>query len=94
LYRADRGAQVTPDARLFDDLDNGLPFRVARFPFPVSRFPFQTPDGLVSTVLTSGPAQLALNALVLIDVREQVVVEIELFPFRNAGESAATDLGE
>src|SRR5256885_494009 len=54
----------------------------------------QAPDRLVCAILARGPAQLALDALVLIDVGEQVVVEIEVFPLRDAWERSAADVRE
>src|SRR5207302_7255215 len=87
LHRTHGRAQIAAHAGLLDDLHH-------RTTFPVSRFPSQTPNGLVRSVLTRRPAQLALDALVLIDVGEQVVVEIEILPLRDAGERAAADVRE
>src|SRR6266576_1130510 len=77
LDRADGSAQITPNARFLDDLDHRSAI-VAR----------QAPNGLMRAVLAGSPAQLALDALVLIDMREEVVVEIEVFPLRDPGQTS------
>ena len=83
LHRAHRSAQITPNARFLDDLHDG-PAIIAR----------QAPDRLMRAVFTRGPAQLALDAFVLIDVREQVVIQVEVFPLRDARERPAADVRE
>src|SRR5262245_16472777 len=65
LHGAHRRAEIASHARLFDDLDHRSP--------PVAAW--QPPDRLMCAVLTRGPAQLALDARILIDVREQMIVE-------------------
>src|SRR5467141_3513469 len=83
LHRTYGSAQIAPDAGFLDDF-NDRPAVVAR----------QAPDRLMRAVLARGPAQLALDAFVLVDVREQMVVEIEVFPLGAARERAATDVRE
>src|SRR2546422_10082475 len=83
LHGTDRRAEIAAHAGLFDDLDNRSAI-----------VPRQAPDRLMRAVLARGPAQLALDAFVLIDVGEQMVVEIELLPLRDSGQSAPPHVGE
>src|SRR2546423_15367942 len=72
LYGAHGRAEIAPYARLVDDLDDDVAFAVARFA------PLVAPNGLMRAVLARRPAQLAVDALVLIELREQMKVEIEI----------------
>src|SRR5438874_885617 len=88
LNGANQRAEIAPNAGLFDDLDHWTTF-------PVSRFSsLEPPDRLMRAILARRPAQLALNAFVLIDVSQQMIVEIEIFPLRDARQPAAANVGE
>src|SRR5206468_6398342 len=88
LHRANRRAEIASHTGFLDDLHHWPTF-------PVSRIPsLEAPNSLVGTVLTGGPTQLALDAFVLIDVGEQVIVEIELFPLRDARQRPAAYVGQ
>src|SRR2546423_9074643 len=88
LNGANQRAEIAPNAGLFDDLDHWTTF-------PVSRFSsLEPPDRLMRAILARRPAQLALNAFVLIDVSQQMIVEIEIFPLRDARQRAAANVGE
>src|SRR5439155_12104876 len=77
--RADLAAQVAADTGFVNDLDNRR-----------SIVPLVPPNRLVCAVLARGPAQLAADALVVVDARDQVIVEIELFPLRDVRYGAPT----
>src|SRR6266850_3047949 len=66
LHGANHCAEITTHTGFFDDFHD-RPAIIAR----------QPPDRLMRAVLARGPAQLALDAFVLIDMGEQVVIQID-----------------
>src|SRR5438067_1339525 len=91
LNGANQRAEIAPNAGLFDDLDHWTTFPVSRVPCPIS---FEPPNSLMGTVLTRRPTQFALDAFILVDVSQEMIVQIEIFPLRDARQRAAADVGE
>src|SRR5712692_3803213 len=90
LDRANQGAEVAPDALLLDDarhvdalaVDIGLAvagFRVRR-------------DALVRAVLTGDVAELASDAEVGANLRDDLVVEVEIAPVHDVGHGAPAEV--
>src|SRR5258708_326373 len=83
LDPAHQRAEVAAHARLVDDLD-GVAAVAARV----------LADGLVRAVLAGGVAQLALDALLVVDLRHGEVVEVEVFPLLDVGDGLAGEVGD
>src|SRR5436305_11978424 len=87
LNGANQRAEITPNARFLDYFDHGSTF-------PVTHFSIEPPNSLMGTVLTRRPTQFALDAFILVDVSQEMIVQIEIFPLRDARQGAAADVGE
>src|SRR5712692_9604341 len=83
LYGTDLRAEVAPDARFVDDLDHRPAVATG-----------VAPDRLMRPVLARRPAQLAVDALRLIDLGDEMIVEIEVFPLDDVGERTAAHVRE
>src|SRR5207248_676000 len=87
LHRTHQRAEITPNARFLDYFDHGSTV-------PVTGFSIEPPNSLMGTVLTRRPTQFALDAFILVDVSQEMIVEIEIFPLRDARQGAAADVDE
>jgi hypothetical protein len=52
----------------------------------VIRFTVFEMDGLMRCIFTGNIAKAAMDALVLVDVGDVVVVDVQIFPMRNSGD--------
>ena len=71
IYRANQFAKITTDAFF---VDHGV---------GIVRFPVFKPDRLVRSILASDIAKSAMNAFILVNVCDNLIVDIEIFPVRH-----------
>src|SRR6185503_10649371 len=78
VHGAHLAAEVAADARFLDDLDHGVAIVAS-----------EAPNRLMRPVLAGRPAQLTPDALVVVDAGNEMVVEVEILPFRDVRYGAA-----